>query len=70
MIIKNKILDKILKVYLSIFFLFSVVCVNIVISDIFKYYNIYNIYISYIVFIITICSYIGLGYIIEKDINK
>lgn len=70
MFVKNKALDKIIKIYLSVFFIFSIICVNIVIDDIFRHFNIYSSLISYITLIVTICSYLGLGYMLEKEMNK
>ena len=66
MIVKNKILDKLLKVYLSMFCLFSLLCVNIVLNNIVTYYKINNRYITYIIFIITLISYLAMIFTANK----
>lgn len=55
----NKIVKRILEMYLQIFSLFSFVCVNIVICKILKYFGILNEFTGFMVLIITIFSFTG-----------
>lgn len=66
MIVKNKIVDKIIKGYYVIFFLFSILSVNIVIGNILNYYNIENVYIDFFIFLISITTYIYCPYVEDK----
>lgn len=70
MFVKNKIINKIIEIYLGAFSLFSLISVNIVINDILRYCGIENNIISYLVFIITISTYIGLAVAISNEKNN
>ena len=65
MIVKNKILNKVLKIYLAIFSLFSLLCVNVVLNNITIYYKINNRYTTYIIFIITLISYLVMIFTVD-----
>lgn len=70
MFVKNKIINKIIEIYLGAFVFFSLISVNIVINDILRYCGIENNIISYLVFIITISTYIGLAVAISNEKNN
>lgn len=57
---KNKILKKILNIYLNIFIFFAFVAVNIQLNNILNSYGIANKYSAFIILIITIFSFVAL----------
>lgn len=70
MFFKNKILDKIVQIYICIFFLFSFIATDILIVKIFAHFGICNGFIDSIALIITIFSYGGLAIFFYKDMNN